>query len=118
MSNMPNGLRLVITIVDRGKGKKITKIFEKIGCYSHNIVLGYGTASEDILEYLGLGTIEKDVVFSVADETVVAHMLEILNVEMNFASPGHGIACSIPIQSIASKTTLDAILGKKVLERK
>ncbi|MGM9900090.1 MAG: hypothetical protein ACI32E_05880 [Bacilli bacterium] len=113
MNNEVKGLRLIITIVARGKGKKVSKIFEKIGCNIHQIHLGYGTVTDEVLQYLGLATIEKDVVFSLADEKIAPYMLSTINEEMNMSSPGQGIACSIPIQSVAGKTTLNAIIDSE-----
>lgn len=118
MSEIPKGLRLVITIVDRKKGKKVIQIFERLGCKTHQTLLGTGTAPTEIFEYLGFGVIEKDVVLSVADEMIVPFMLEALNTELDFASPGHGVACSIPIQSVGGRRALDAIMGRYIDERK
>jgi len=112
MNKEIKGLRMVITIVDRGEGSKVCKLFEMLGAHNHQTVLGYGTAPQDIYQYLGFGTIEKDIVISVVEETVASFMLRVLEVEMNFASPGHGVACSIPIQSIGGKRALEAVLSR------
>lgn len=112
MSKEVKGLRMVITIVDRGEGSKICKLFEILGAHNHQTILGYGTAPSNIYEYLGFGTIEKDIVISVVEQTVASFMLHVLEVEMDFQSPGHGIACSIPIQSIGGKRALEAVLSR------
>lgn len=112
MNSNPTGLKLLITIVDRKKGKKVVKLFEKLGCTYHHTILGYGTAPVEIFDYLGFGKIEKDVVLSVADEEMVPFMYDALNQELDFASPGHGISCSIPIKSVDSTRAIKAILEK------
>lgn len=112
MNNIPNGLRLIISIVDRKKGKKVINLFEKLGCCYHQTILGYGTAPIEIFDYLGFGKIEKDVVLSVADEMMVPFMFEALRHELDFSSPGHGISCSIPINSVDSSRALQEILRK------
>lgn len=112
MNNVPNGLRLIITIVDRKKGKKVVNLFEKLGCTYHHTILGHGTAPIEIFDYLGFGKIEKDVVLSIADENMVPFMFDALRQELDFASPGHGIACSIPIKSVDSSRALQEILKK------
>ncbi len=117
MNSQVKGLRLIMTIVDRGKGKKITKFLEKLGCHNQQIFLGYGTAPDEMLQYLGLATIEKDVIISIVDEALAPFILSEIGEKMHFALPGNGIACSIPIQSVASKTTLEAILGLTSTER-
>ncbi len=112
MNNIPNGLRLIISIVDRKKGRKVIKLFEKLGCPYHQTILGYGTAPIEIFDYLGFGKIEKDVVLSIVDENLVPFMFDALKEELDFASPGHGIACSIPIKSVDSSRALQEILKK------
>ena len=112
MNEKPNGLRLVITITNRKVGKKVIKLFEKLGCVSHQTFLGYGTAPKEILDYLGLGIIEKDVLLSVADESIVPAMFKTLEEKLEFNKPGHGIACSIPVSSVGGKRALEELLGK------
>lgn len=109
-----NGLKLIITIVDRKVGKKVVKLFEKNGCYFHKTLLGKGTVSQEIYEYLGLGEIEKDVVLSIADEKIVPKLLELLVEKLHFDLPGKGIACSIPISSIDGISSLKRILQMEV----
>ena len=43
-----NRLKLLITIIDRGKGNDVVKLFEESGCHSNYVTYGKGTASEDI----------------------------------------------------------------------
>ena len=112
MNKKIKGLRLVITIVNRKVGKNVIKLFEKLGCVSHQTFLGYGTAPKEILDYLGLGVIEKDVVLSVANEMDVPFMFDALEQELEFSKPGNGIACSIPIASVGGKRALEEIFGK------
>ncbi len=113
----PKGLRLIITIVDRKKGKQVIKLYEKLGCVNHQTFLGSGTAPKEIFDFLGFGIIEKDVVLSVADEMVVPFMFDALDQELGFNRPGKGIACSIPIVAVGGKRALDAILGLYKPER-
>lgn len=117
MENL-KGLRLIITIVDRKKGKKVVKLFESLGCKFSSTMLGMGTAPKEIFDYLGFGDIEKDIVLSIADENIVPFLFDSLRTEMNFCEPGHGVACSIPIRSVGGKRALEAIMGKYVPERK
>lgn len=117
MSNNLKGLRLIITIVDRKKGKDVIKLYEKLGCTSHNTFLGNGTAPKEIFDFLGFGVIEKDVVLSIADEVIVPFMFSSLEDELEFNEPGKGIACSIPIAAVGGKRALDAILGLYKPER-
>ena len=40
-------------------------------------------------------------------------MFQILEDELDFDRPGRGVACSIPVSSIAGKKALEMILNKK-----
>ena len=60
----PQAVELIVSIVDRGRGESVVRLLERQGSLFHTIVLGRGTAQERILDYLGLGETEKDVVIS------------------------------------------------------
>lgn len=107
------GLSLIVTFVDRNKGKKIIKYFNKIGCTFHTIFMGKGTAPSEIYAYLGVGVVEKDVVFSVVDSSSKDYLLQMLIKKFKFNKPGNGVACSIPIDSIDSMSALKTVLGKE-----
>ena len=59
-------LCIVLTIVERGAGQKIAKVYEQYGVGMHYRVSGEGTASSDLLNILGIGTSERDVLISPA----------------------------------------------------
>lgn len=105
------GMRLLITIVDRSLGSKVVKLFEENGCHYHQIVYGKGTAPKEIYEYLGFGEIEKEVVLSVASADIVPFLIDSLKTEMHFDQPGHGVACTIPLDSVAGKSVLQEIIS-------
>lgn len=113
MNNMENKLSLIITFVDRKKGRKVIKLFNKLGCKYHTIFIGKGTAPSEIYDYLGVGVIEKDVVFSVCDSAIKNQLLDALSKKMKFDKPGRGVACSIPLDGIDSLSALNTVLGKE-----
>ena len=111
--NEVKGLSLIVTIVDRKVGKKVKKIFKKEGCNYHLSFVGKGTAPKEIFEYLGVGIIEKDVIFSVIDLELKDKVMEALKKKLHFDKPGKGVACSIPINAIDSAQALDRVLRKE-----
>lgn len=113
MNSKIKGMRLFITIVDRNKGNKVVKLFEEIGCHYHEIIYGKGTAPKEIFEYLGFGDIEKEIVLSIAPMDIVPFMIDALKIELHFDQPGHGVACTIPLDSIAGQSVLEEILRKE-----
>lgn len=117
MNKIITGMRLFITIVDRNKGNKVVKLFEENGCHYHQIVYGKGTAPKEIYDYLGFGEVEKEVVFSIATLDIVPFLIDALRIELHFDQPGHGVACTIPLESIAGQRVLNEILrSKKISE--
>ena len=54
----PMQMKWLISIVSRGKGEELAKLYAKSQIGAHLIVQGRGTASSDILHYLGLGSPE------------------------------------------------------------
>ena len=116
MSETIKGLKLIVTIVNRGKGKTIVEALPKKWRY-HLICLGRGTAKTELLECLGLGHKGGDIVLSIAENDEVPPIIKMLNEEFEFCKPGHGIAFTIPIASVGGPHTLNyfiGILGKGV----
>lgn len=104
-------VKLLVTIVDRGKGKKIVELCKREFTTFHLALMGRGTAKSDILDYLGIGETEKDIVLSVVLEERLPRVLKLLEEEMDFDQPGHGIAFTIPISSVGGPITLQYISG-------
>ena len=111
--NNVKGLSLIVTIVDRKKGKKVKKIYKKLGCNYHLTFVGKGTAPKEIFDYLGVGVIEKDVILSVIDSELKNQLFENFRTKLHFDKPGKGVACSIPINGIDSAAALNRVLKKE-----
>lgn len=99
-------LEVIITIVDRGKGNRVTELFNEQGFYNNIVCLGRGTATSEILDYLGLGETEKDVVISTVLQGRDKELLGILERELNLNKPGNGIAFTLSIKSVGGQATL------------
>ncbi len=115
MNRKITGMRLFVTIVDRNMGNRVVKLFEEVGSHYHQIIYGKGTAPKEIYDYLGFGVIEKEVVLSLAPTDLVPFMIDVLRTELHFDQPGYGVACTIPLDSVAGKSVLDEILRENKL---
>ena len=104
-------IKLLITIVNRGKGEKVEELLKSKEIKYHLICLGYGTADYEILDYLGLGETDKDIVLSVVGYNKVPEILDFLSDKLHFSKPGNGIAFTIPINSVGSLSTLKNLTG-------
>lgn len=105
----PKKIKLLLTIIDRGKGEEITEMFRENHVMYNMILLGKGTAKSEILDYLGLGSTEKDIIISVGDEDNIKDVLYTLRNKYKLYEPGNGIAFTIPISSVDSALALDYI---------
>ncbi len=92
-------LQVLITVVDRGRGTKMTRLYQQVGIETQLMCLGIGTVKSEIVEYFGLGEVEKDVLFSAAPRNIIRGGLKRLQGELPFAKPGGGIACSVTFSS-------------------
>ena len=104
-------LKLLATIVDRGKGQSVTDLMKKEGVLFHTIMLGRGTARKAVLNYLGLGETEKDVVISTIRMEGGRHVLKKLMQAMQLDAPGRGIAFTVPLSSVGGAQTLSYLTG-------
>ena len=117
MNREIKGMRLFVTIVDRHKGNAVVKLFEEVGCHFHEIIYGKGTAPKEIYDYLGFGDIAKEVVLSIAPTELVPFMIDALKIDLHFDQPGHGVACTIPLDSVAGKSVIEYIMKNKKEEQ-
>ena len=69
-----------------------------------------GTASNDVLDYLGLDNPEKAVAFSVLDETSWLDLKKQLQKKLQIDAPGGGIAFITPLSSIGGPKALHFLL--------
>lgn len=104
-------IKLLMTIVDRGKGKKVIETCNEACKSFHLSFMGRGTANSEILDYLGLGETEKDIIMSVIREECLADVMQALQQKMRLDIPGNGIGFTIPITSVGGPVTLQVISG-------
>lgn len=109
-------LQVLITVVDRGKGVKMARLYQQAGVETQLVCLGTGTAKSEIVEYLGLGELEKDILFSVAPRCVIRRGLERLQSDLPFSKPGGGIACSVTFASVSMAALRQIQMNATIIE--
>lgn len=109
-------LQVLITVVDRGKGDKMARLYERAGVKTQLICLGFGTAKSELLEYLGLGDLEKDILFSAAPRAAIRSGLEKLRGELPFLRPGGGVACSVTLSSVSMAALRQISIDATIIE--
>ena len=106
-------LYLMTTIVDRKKEKRYFEFYKENDQNVMFSTLGMGTASSDILDYLGLESTEKVIIFSVQEEERWSYLKKQLQQKLKIDAPGEGIAFIIPLSSIGGKKTLQFLVERQ-----
>lgn len=105
-------LKLLVVIIDREQTKKINEIFQQEHLHLHFECLGEGTAGSEVLDLLGLGSIDKSVILCVTPERRANELLEITAQKMQLHRPGTGIAFIITLSGVSN--TVFQILDEDV----
>ncbi len=113
MSEELQSMKLIITIVDRDKGERVEEILSKCGVYFQLIMLGEGTAEQEILQLLGLSNLDKDIVLSFVEEENVEEALNQLQGKLELNKQGKGILCVVDLDCIGGKKSLQMLLGRE-----
>lgn len=79
MAEKDNGVKIIVTIVERGQGKDLLKIYAQNGVNCNLQSIGRGTASSELLDILGLGTTERDILISLAGTHTAEALMRRLN---------------------------------------
>lgn len=101
------------TIVDRKIAKKYVELYNETGKTVLFVTLGTGTASSEVMDYLGLDSSEKAVIFSLQEEESWLETKKLLQKKLQIDAPGGGIAFTVPLSSIGGKKTLQFLLEKE-----
>lgn len=106
-------LYLTATVVDRKNGPRYERLLKDCGIAVTFTALGAGTARGDVLDYLGLESAEKEVIFSVLEEEDWLSLKGELRRKMKIDAPGGGIAFTVPLSSIGGRRALQFLLAKQ-----
>ncbi|MDR1377929.1 MAG: hypothetical protein LBJ36_02610 [Synergistaceae bacterium] len=116
-SDSLSSLSLLITICDRGQGKKVTDFFKDRNASFNLMVLGKGTASSKMLDYLGLGQTEKMVLLSVMPTAEARDVLSKFDETLELKRPGHGIAFTLPLNGACVRKSVETVPDGEIEEK-
>lgn len=103
---------LMTTIVDRKMIQKYLALYRANDLHIMYVTLGSGTASNEIMDYLGLDSSEKAVAISVVEEQNWQKIKRLLQKKLQIDAPAGGIAFTIPLSSVGGRKTLEFLLEK------
>ena len=99
-SQAPQRLKLLVTIVGRNKSEFYVDLLQSMEVNVQMALLGFGTASMDMLQLLGLSDSDKSVILSVIREDRAKETLALLGEKFQTVRGGKGIAYTIPLTSV------------------
>jgi len=109
-------LDYMITILGTEATTDYLKFFQKQGIQVALKATGYGTATDEVRKYLGLGEADKHILFASMARKKALHILDIFEGERQLNRPGAGIAFTIPVSSVAGRKTLALLTGQTINE--
>lgn len=105
-------LYFMSTIVDRKIIKNYLELYKENGQNVMFLTLGVGTATNEMLDYLGLDVNEKAIALSVVEDSKWVELKKQLQKKLKIDAPGGGIAFIIPLSSIGGKKPLQFLIEK------
>ena len=109
---MSSRLYYIITITNRVMGSKhFLDFYRAFGAPVVFSALGRGTASDDVLSYLGLEATEKSVLFSVVTPQIKDVLMRELVDTMHMDRPGSGIAVCLHLSSVGGMSAMNYLIS-------
>jgi len=96
----PQKLKLLITIVNSGKGNFYSDLIEGFGVNMQLLLSGRGTIPKSANNFFGVMNKDRDVIFSFVAEDKVKPLLKILEDKFESVRDGAGISFSVPMSSV------------------
>ena len=110
-------LYMMTTIVDRKALPAYAKTFQDNDLSVMFFSLGYGTATNEILSFLGLSSNEKAIAYCIVEESKWKNVKKQMEQKLKIDAPGGGISFIIPLSSIGGKKTLQFLLNQKEYQK-
>ena len=108
-------MKVIVSIVERGQGAALEKLYRKNYVTLHLQCAGKGTATSEIMDILGLGSSEKDVVLSCAAASAAHRLLRLLDSDLRRSVKGSGLIFSLPVSGMSSLVAnLNAYLAANI----
>ncbi|MCD8373474.1 MAG: hypothetical protein LUD27_09285 [Clostridia bacterium] len=96
-----NRSKLLISVVNRGDDEVLSELLNDYSVALSFSVMGKGTARSAVLTYLGIGTSEKAVMFSLIPESDEEEILNRIRTRMELYLVGRGISFTIPLSAVS-----------------
>ncbi len=95
-----NRIMMVISIIERGRAKAYIEMLGRKNIGFHMQCVGQGTASSEMMDILGLGSSDKDIVISYAPRKAVAALAAELSKDMGSGMGYNGLMMFLSTEAI------------------
>ena len=107
----------MVTITGRNHGERFSSLFRAEHLPVMMLTLGTGTASSEMLDYFGMESREKIVIFTIVTHESWRHVKERMEQKLNIDVPGTGISFIIPVSSVGGGKALRYLLAGQEYEK-
>lgn len=94
--------KLMVSIVERSKGKDIIKLYDREGVTFHFQTVGRGTATSEIMDILGLESRDKDIILSLAAASLIDQLAYRMSNELRGSVDTKGIFFDLPLTGMSN----------------
>ena len=109
-------LKLLVTIVNRSRTLLFLDVIEQFEVNMQMVIYGKGTATNEMINLLGLAETDKAVILSVIKEEEVKDALETLKEKFEKVKNGKGIAYTIPLSSVIGVSIYQFLSNNKTVK--
>ena len=99
-------VHLMLAITERGKMEKFVCVFMEHHVYVVDCLLGEGTATSEVLDYLSLEDSEKALLLAIVTGDTLKPLHRDFTEKLFIDIPGNGIVATIPVSSIGGMRSL------------
>ena len=110
----PNKLKILVTIINRSKADFYLNVLEGYDVNLQTVLYGQGTATSDMMNYLGLNDQNKAVILSVVNSNRVNDIAEALEDRYFKTRNGNGVSFTIPISSVIGVMVYQFLSNREV----
>ncbi len=94
-------VKLLVSILNRDDGARLNEILDELSISLSLTFAGTGTARSNVLDYLGIGETEKEVLFTLIPEGDEELILREIRSKMSLFLVGRGISFTVPLSGIS-----------------
>lgn len=107
-------IMMLISITERGSGRQLVEFLQERKIDLHCRCSGSGTAPSEMMDFLGLGSTDKDIVISFATQSAMRLLANEMSSDLNVLGRGRGIMMMFSPQAINQLTA--AIIARRTGE--